>query len=512
MYKMSIVQPFRSICKSNNNTTGYSNKHSTNAVIISAVLLSSVNKRTSTTPKLPTIEISASLQMSGNYIKLTCVPDTGTQLSVAGPSLLTTLNIPSYIVNYTSQKINHVGGEKMDVLGKITIFLHHNDVETPEEIHIVNGINKLFLSLNTCKSLKLIHKDFSMVHLDESSEKTSVVNSNETIDAENNPGQVLQSVKRDAQLPSRPANIPFRATEENIPKLKLWLPDAFRHTTFKTTSQPLPTMNCRPYEITLIEPDEPYHANIPIPVPHYWRDEVKKQLDEDEALGIIRKVSQGETTDWCMRMVVVSKRDGKPRRTMDFQPLNKYSKREVHYTEPPFSAVSSISLKMYKSSCDAFNGYHQVPLAESSIALTTFVAPWGRYQYLRAPQGHVSSGDGYTRRYDDITTDVPRKRKIVDDVLLFDNTIESSFYHVFDYLYLSGRNGITQNPIKFRFCQKEIEFAGFLLGWDSFRPSNGKLSAIKNYTMPDLPSITDIRSWFGLVNQLSPFVANGALP
>ena len=114
-------------------------------------------------------------------------------------------------------------------------------------------------------------------------------------------------------------------------------------------------------------------ANIPIPVPHYWKDEVKKQLDEDEALGIIHKIPQGETTDWCTRMVVVSKRDGKPRRTVDFQPLNKYSKRGVHYTEPPFSAVSSIPLKMYKSSCDAFNGYHQVPLAETSIALTTFV-------------------------------------------------------------------------------------------------------------------------------------------
>ena len=105
----------------------------------------------------------------------------------------------------------------MDVLGKITKVLHHNDSETPEEIHIVNGINKLFLSPNTCKSLKLMHNDFPMVHLDESSENTSVVNSNETIDAENNPGQVLQSVKRDAQLPSRPASIPFQATEENIP-------------------------------------------------------------------------------------------------------------------------------------------------------------------------------------------------------------------------------------------------------------------------------------------------------
>ena len=54
---------FAQVCKSNNNTTGNSNKHSTNAVIISTVLLLSINKRTSTTSKLPTIEI--------------CVPDTG---------------------------------------------------------------------------------------------------------------------------------------------------------------------------------------------------------------------------------------------------------------------------------------------------------------------------------------------------------------------------------------------------------------------------------------------------
>ena len=48
---------------------------------------------------------------------------------------------------------------------------------------------------------------------------------------------------------------------------------------------------------------------------------------------------------------------------------------------------------------------------KESIKLKTFIIEFGRYQYLRVPQGHISLGDTYTRRYDDIIADVPRKHK-----------------------------------------------------------------------------------------------------
>ena len=67
---------------------------------------------------------------------------------------------------------------------------------------------------------------------------------------------------------------------------------------------------------------------------------------------------------------------------------------------------------------------------------------------------HVS-GDAYARRFDDITAGYPRVARIVDDSLLWDNDIESSFWHTFDYLKLSGDNGIVFNKEKFQFGQKE---------------------------------------------------------
>ena len=61
--------------------------------------------------------------------------------------------------------------------------------------------------------------------------------------------------------------------------------------------------------------------------------------------------------------------------------------------------------------------------------------------YLRMPQGYLASSDAYTRRYDEVIKDVPRKVKIVDDTLLYDSNIEGAFFHTFVYyLYLSIPN------------------------------------------------------------------------
>ena len=99
----------------------------------------------------------------------------------------------------------------------------------------------------------------------------------------------------------------------------------------------------------------------------------------------------------------------------------------------------------------------------------------------------------------------------MDDVLLYDCNIEEAFYHVFDYLTLCGKNGITINPHKFKFAKREVQFVGYQIGWDIYKPSKEMLSAVKEFPMPENPSLSYIRSFFGLVNQLAPFVASSSV-
>ena len=111
----------------------------------------------------------------------------------------------------------------------------------------------------------------------------------------------------------------------------------------------------------------------------------------------------------------------------DLQQLNKATLRETHFTPTPFSIVSTTPCNTFKTVLDAWNGYHSLPLSDCAKDATTFITEWGRYRYLRAPQGFHASGDAYTRRFDDITSDFERVKRCIDDSLLWNNSIEDSF-------------------------------------------------------------------------------------
>ena len=115
--------------------------------------------------------------------------------------------------------------------------------------------------------------------------------------------------------------------------------------------------------------------------------------------------------------------------------------------------------------------------------------------------GFHSSGDAYTRRFDDITSGISKSIRCVDDTLLWDDNIEDAFWHTFEYLTICAENGIVFNKDKFVFALPTVEFAGFEITKTGYRPPARVLSAIENFPTPT--NITDIRSWFGLVNQVA---------
>ena len=207
--------------------------------------------------------------------------------------------------------------------------------------------------------------------------------------------------------------------------MKKWLLEEFASSAFnQSPHQPLPVMIGEPIKLHFKEGTTPYAVHTPIPVPHHWKEKVKEDLERDIRLGIIEKVPQGTTTQWCARMVVAPKKNGNPRRTVDLQKLNNATFRETHHTLSPFDLVSTVPTHTWKTVLDAWNGNHSLLLDESSKDATTFITEWGRYRYCRASMGFHVLGDAYTRRFDDITVEQPCVVRCIDDSLLWDNTIE----------------------------------------------------------------------------------------
>ena len=294
--------------------------------------------------------------------------------------------------------------------------------------------------------------------------------------------------------------MPFTPSEGNIARLRKFLVTSFADSVFSRKA-PFPKLSTPPAHIHL-KPGyvKPKPAYWPARVAEHWEEQVKRSIDQDVDAGILIKVPFNEPTEWCARMVVVSKKDGRPRRTVDYQQLNAQCMREQNHGESPFHTARRIPPNTWKSVFDAVDGYHAVELDSNSSKLTTFITPWGRYRYLRFPQGHCSAGDAFNGRVQQILSCVPRLVRIVDDMCLYDDTIEGAFWHAWDLLETCAKNGIVLNEPKLQFCCKSIKFAGLSVTAEAVQPSSELMSAISKFPPPT--DITKARSFFGLVNQV----------
>ena len=302
--------------------------------------------------------------------------------------------------------------------------------------------------------------------------------------------------------PPPPPPLPFPATKENRGRLEKYLLDYYASSAFNTcTHQPLNLMNTPLMRLMINDDATPAVHHNPIPVPLHWQDEVKAMLDANVRMGVMEKVPIGEPVTWLHLMVIAERKSGKPRITVDLQPLNKHAIRETHHTQSPFHLARSIPHNTVKTIFHCWNGYHSLPLRPNDRHLTTFITPWGRYRYCVGPQGYAATGDAYTRRLNDIVADIERKAQCIDDTCLWDDSIADAYSHAVEWLDKCAKNGITLNPEKFVFAADTVEFAGFEISAGSVRPCQKSLQAILDFPTPG--NITDMRSWFGLLNQVA---------
>ena len=239
------------------------------------------------------------------------------------------------------------------------------------------------------------------------------------------------------------------------------------------------------------------------PIPLHWQDKVLSDLKRDVNLGVLEKLPTNTPTEWLSRMVVTAKSNGDPRRTVDYQKLNKYVKRQTFPLETPFQLATKIPPGAKKTVLDNWNRFHSVFLHEDDRHYTAFLAPNGHYCYKVAAQGSMVSGDAFNEMMDDIFTEFQNKVRCVDDAAIWTNEggNKSHFLKVAKYLNLCAQNNIVLNPDKFQFCQDTVNFAGFRVSPTSLMPSEKTLEAIRNFPRPT--DITGARAWFGFVNQVA---------
>eukprot|EP00253_Pinus_taeda_P024779 PITA_24779 len=111
------------------------------------------------------------------------------------------------------------------------------------------------------------------------------------------------------------------------------------------------------------------------------KDIVKEELQKLLDAGFIYPIYNSE---WVSRLVLVPKKNGKWRICVDYQELNKATKKD-HF---PFTFIDQVldglAGKKKFSFLDGFSGYNQIQISQEDQDKTTFTCCWGTFAYQEA--------------------------------------------------------------------------------------------------------------------------------
>lgn len=256
-----------------------------------------------------------------------------------------------------------------------------------------------------------------------------------------------------------------------------------------------------PYVIKLVSDAVPYALYTPRKVPLPLRKKVKQELERMESIGVISRVDQ--PSPWCAGMVVVPKKNGTVRVCVDLRPLNENVMRETFPLPTVDDILGQLKGATIFSKLDANSGFWQIPLAPESRPLTTFITPFGRFQFNKLPFGIRSAPEVYQKRMSQILEGLDGVLCLIDDVLVFAATEKQHSARLQAALRRIQTAGVTLNLDKCLFNQSEIKYLGYVINKDGISPDPDKTAAIMNMSPPR--NVSELRRFLGMVNQFSKF-------
>ena len=266
------------------------------------------------------------------------------------------------------------------------------------------------------------------------------------------------------------------------------------------------------YTITLQEKARPFAIPVPrrVPIPLY--EETKRELERMLNKGVISKVDS--PTEWCAPMVVTPKGNtGKVRVCVDLTQLNKYVQRENHPLPAVDTTLARLAGAQKFSKLDANSGFWQIKLAEKSRPLTTFITPWGRFMFNVLPYGISSGSEKFQKSMSEVLQGLEGVECSIDDVLVHGKNQAQHDERLIAVLKRVSEAGMTLNQDKCVFDVAEVKFLGHVINTRGIQPDPEKLKAIAD--LPPPTSVSEVRTFLGMINQLSKFaehLANKSKP
>ena len=101
-------------------------------------------------------------------------------------------------------------------------------------------------------------------------------------------------------------------------------------------------------------------------------------------MGVVR---ESVDSPFGAGLVVVPKKDGALRLTVDYRSLNEFTVNEAYPVPNIEAGLRNLAGNRFYSNLDCKSAYYSIPLDEQSIRKTAVMTPFGKYEFLRLSMG-----------------------------------------------------------------------------------------------------------------------------
>ena len=187
-------------------------------------------------------------------------------------------------------------------------------------------------------------------------------------------------------------------------------------------------------------------------------DAVKEEVVKLKRAGAKKEVFYLE---WLANTVVVRKKSRKWRVCVDFTDLNKACPKDPFPMPRIDQLVDAIIGHPRMSFLDAFQGYHQIPLALDDQEKTAFVTPTRNYHYKVMPFGLKNAGSTYQRMITMMfKSQLDKNIEVYIDDMVVKSKVESEHINDLGNIFeILRKQKLLLNASK---CSYDISFGKFL--------------------------------------------------